>query len=350
LVARDLVNERADTINPQSVTEYASQLATQFGFSATVMNEAELRENGLNMLVAVGQAAEHTAALVELEWLHPSHSTTPGESLCIVGKGVTFDTGGLNLKPTGFIEDMHMDMGGAAATLGCAHVFGKALQAGSAPANPRFTRVAFVLALAENAIGSLAVKPNAVLTSHKGMTVQVGNTDAEGRLCLADAMSWVQRGAAEGSQGEGAASALRAAAPPPDVLIDVATLTGACVVALGEHTAGLFANDEALAADLVACGSVCSERLHPLPITPDHRDALKCEQADTNSIGGKVAGACTAAAFLEKFVAPGVKWAHLDIAGPAMCNVPHGITPKGGTGFAAASLAGFALSDAALKC
>lgn len=201
----------------------------------------------------------------------------------------------------------HMDMGGAAATLGAAHIFGKAIQARATPAAPRFTRVSFVLALAENAIGSLAVKPNSVLKSHQGMTVQVGNTDAEGRLCLADTMSWQQRA----STDPGAA----AVASRPDVLIDVATLTGACVVALGEHTAGLFVNDDDLANDLQAAGATCSERLHPMPITPDHREALKCEQADTNSIGGKVAGACTAAAFLEKFVVEGVKWAHIDIAG-----------------------------------
>lgn len=224
------------------MAEAAVGVGEEFGMKVRILQHDELLEHGMNMLAAVGQAAEEKARLVELVYEDPAHAAVEsrGETLCIVGKGVCFDTGGLNLKPTGFIEDMHMDMGGAAAALGAARAVGLAAKAGLRPVQPRFTKIAFVLALAENAIGSDAVKPNAILKSYKGLTVQNGNTDAEGRLCLADAMTWTQcAGLNAGGDGDGAVPAVGGSmGGKPDVMVDVATLTGACVVALGEHAAG----------------------------------------------------------------------------------------------------------------
>ena len=198
----------------------------------------------------------------------------------------------MNLKPTGGIEDMHMDMHGAATVLGTMAAMGRL--------RPKVNVVACV-ALAENAIGAKAMKPNAILRSAMGMTVEVGNTDAEGRLCLGDALWYVQEHHS------------------PDTVIDVATLTGACVVALGEYTAGLFTNDDHLAKALADAGDGCFERCWRLPILPEHTEELKGGYADLRSIGaGREGGSCTAAAFLGEFVRDGVAWAHLDIAGAGM--------------------------------
>ena len=187
---------------------------------------------------------------------------------------------------------MHMDMHGAATVLGAMAAMGRL--------RPKVNVVACV-ALAENAIGAKAVKPNAILRSAMGMTVEVGNTDAEGRLCLGDAIWYVQEHHS------------------PDTVIDVATLTGACVVALGEYTAGLFANNDHLAEALADAGDGCFERCWRLPILPEHTEELKGGYADLRSIGaGREGGSCTAAAFLGEFVRDGVAWAHLDIAGAGM--------------------------------
>ena len=245
-----------DELSPLQLEEEAVALAERTGLRATVLRESELEALGANMLLAVGQAATHKARLVALEY---DSADGADETVAIVGKGVTFDTGGLNLKPTGSIEEMHMDMGGAGATLGAALAV--------ATLAPPKTRCVFVVAIAENAVAAEALKPLAVLTSMKGSTVSVGNTDAEGRLCLADAITWVQ------------------AAHKPDVIVDAATLTGACVVALGEYAAGLFANDDALALRLRDAGAAVGERLHAMPIYPEHRAELTCDIADLSSTG-----------------------------------------------------------------
>lgn len=191
---------------------------------------------------------------------------------------------------------------------------------------PRFSRVVFCIALAENAIGPEAYLPHEILKSHRGLTVSVGNTDAEGRLILADALSWTQARYSD----------VRA-------VVDVATLTGACVVALGEYAAGVFANDagKSLATDLTVLGEEVGEVLHPLPILPGHRKEIsEHEHADVCSTGAtRWGGACTAAAFLERFIDEGTPWAHMDIAGPGMASAERGVVPKGGTGFGAATLA-----------
>ncbi len=340
--ARDLTNERPDAMNPRRVEEVCRALVDEFAdndrrLSMTVIGgegqEDALADSGLRMLSAVGQGASTPPRLVVLEYKGAQGCRSSDSPVALVGKGVTFDTGGLNLKPTGFIENMHMDMGGAAAVIGCMR--------GCVSLGLEINVVA-VLALAENAIGKDAMYPHQILTSHAGQTVEVGNTDAEGRLCLADAMSWVQQ------QPE-----------QPSVVIDVATLTGACVVALGEYAAGLFSNSDSLVASLKEAATASSEPVWHMPVLPQHTNELKdCKYADLRSIGkGREGGACTAAAFLQEFVldqkqqndategdakegavATQTEWAHLDIAGPAMTSRPYGHHGHGGTGFGAALL------------
>ena len=233
----------------------------------------------------------------------------------LVGKGITFDTGGLHLKPTRHIENMYLDKSGAAAAVGAVW----ALAQLRSPA-----RVVALLPMAENSIGSRAVKPSALLTALDGTTVEVGNTDAEGRLAMADAIVW-------GSHKY-----------RPHTIVDIATLTGSCVAALGEHTGGLFHNKKGkkAARHIQRAGRTCGEEVWPLPITAEHRASIKGEQADiTNDGHGHGGGASSAAAFLEHFVSPSIAWVHLDIAGPGMLSKPHGYLPKGGTGFGAQLLA-----------
>lgn len=205
---------------------------------------------------------------------------------------------------------------GAAAVLGAL----KSIALSKTKAN-----VVVVLAIAENAIGASSYKPHAILKSAKGLTVEVSNTDAEGRLCLADAMTWAQT-----------------LYPSPAALVDVATLTGACVVALGEHCAGVFSNNDSLAKNLVDSGDQAFEECWRMPILENHRKELKGDQSDILSCGkSRYGGASTAAAFLEKFVEPKTPWAHLDIAGPAMIGTKSDFSDKGGTGFGAHLLAEF---------
>jgi len=228
------------------------------------------------------------------------------EVVALIGKGITFDTGGLNLKPTGGIENMHLDMSGCAAVLGTI----KAAAAAKLPVN-----IVAVIALAENAIGPNAVKPHTIVPTFKG-SVEINNTDAEGRLALADAFMYVQK------------------THQPKRMIDMATLTGACVVALGECAAGVFTNTPELAKQLSDSGSRVHERCWPMPILPEHVAELKGVYSDHRSTGSsKTGGACTAAAFLQKFVEDGVQWAHVDIAGPAMYSKARDWMPEGGTGF-----------------
>ena len=337
LRARDLANARPDDMHPGTLEEVAKEIAEDAGMDIRVLSTSELEKFGLNMHVAVGKAASEDKSprlvALELNVLKNSGKNKKTRTAVFVGKGITFDTGGLNLKPTGFIEGMHLDMGGCAAVLGAAGAIGNAMKTGLViRRDPTYHRIVFVIALAENSIGPDSYKPHSILRSHKGLSVEVGNTDAEGRLLLADAISWAQD------------------TYEPSTVIDLATLTGACIVALGEYGAGLFARDardgESIAATLVEAGRRRGERLHPMPIWDEHRDELKTDHADLSSTGvGRYGGASTAAAFLENFVNEGVSWAHIDIAGPAMASkeLRHGVIPKGGTGFGAATIVQYIL-------
>eukprot|EP01138_Halocafeteria_seosinensis_P002928 gb/GECG01002991.1/.p1 GENE.gb/GECG01002991.1/~~gb/GECG01002991.1/.p1 ORF type:complete len:621 (+),score=89.12 gb/GECG01002991.1/:1-1863(+) len=313
-LARDLSNEREEEVNCQTFEDRINDLVKMHGdkFTMEVIRGNKLREKELNMIYAVGQAGRYEPRLIELKYI--GDPSRPEEiDAAIVGKGIVFDSGGLNLKPTGNIENMHMDMGGAAAALGAAH--GTALQ------NLK-RNVVFSFPLAENCVDSIAYKPHAILKSAKGLTVEVGNTDAEGRLVMADAFTHVQ------------------STHHPKQLIDIATLTGACVIALGEEAGGIFSNNDDLCQRLLASGSYVREPLWRLPILEGHRDSIRTgsSHADLMSTGSRGGGASTAAAFLEQFVSQQVPWAHLDIAGAGMLSKEKGHLPKGGSGYGAALL------------
>ena len=327
LLARTVGNSRGSDMTPMVFVQFLRDLLHDFPAEVAsltvVAGQGEVEAAGMGLLAAVGRGA------------NPSQGGDKGPALAhvryrggakggavqtaFVGKGITFDTGGLNLKPTGAIEGMHIDMGGAAAVLGA-----MVSTLSSRPA----VNVDFVFSLAENAIGPEAMKPMDIVQGLSGKTVEVGNTDAEGRLALADAMSYVQRSCGEA----------------PQRIVDVGTLTGACVVALGHHAAGLFSNNDALAAQLCASGTCVQERLWHMPVFPEHEKEITegSAHADLMSIGtGREAGACTAAAFLKQFVEEGVLWAHLDIAGPGMLPKDSGVYTAGSTGFAAQTLAAY---------
>eukprot|EP01147_Barroeca_monosierra_P001874 gene1874-4970_t len=319
ILARDLVNERADIANPKMLHDVAEEIAANTGMTfKSIVGIPALDHEDLHLISAVGQGSRFEPRLVCLEHMKGKPDQQP---IVLVGKGITFDTGGLNLKPTKFIENMHFDMGGSAAVLGAMQAIAKL----NIPVN-----VVGVVALAENAVGSGAYKPMAVIKSRSGKTVEVGNTDAEGRLVLADALTYAQE------------------TYEPHTVIDVATLTGACIVALGPYAAGIFTNDSQLSDRLISAGQTVYERLWPLPILPEHREEMKGTIADINSTGpSRYGGASTAAAFLEMFIKDSVHWAHLDIAGPSDYAKAAGPFPQGGTGFGVQVLARYVASCAA---
>jgi leucyl aminopeptidase len=299
---KNLANERADVATPAYYEKQAYELANRFPtkLAMEALHAADLKGLGMNLLLAVGQGATVEPRLV---LLHYNGDPESNEKIALVGKGITFDTGGINLKPTGAIEDMYIDNAGAATVL-------SVLQACVELDVKRNLVVA--LCLAENAISQTAVLPSSIIKSYKGTTVEIGNTDAEGRLVLADGLTYVQKHC------------------KPTHIVDVATLTGACVVALGEQSAGLFTNDDVFSIQLRDAGDTVSEVAWPLPILDHHTAELKGVDSDLKNIGkDRYGGASTAAAFLKEFIEPEVKWCHLDIAGPAKTRTSGGATAFG---------------------
>ena len=307
-LARDLVNTGPSDLVPATFAARAGEVAAEAGIGITVLDEQALAEGGYGGILGVGQGSVHPPRLVRLEYAPPEAS----KALVLAGKGITFDSGGLSLKPAKAMETMKSDMGGAAAVLA-------AMQAISALGLP--VRVVGYLPLAENMPSGTAQRPSDVLTMYGGTTVEVLNTDAEGRLVLADALA-------------------RSASDSPDVLVDVATLTGAQIVSLGPRVAGVMANDDALRDAVVDAAGRAGEAMWPMPLPDELRKGLESSVADlTNVAPDRNGGMLVAGLFLREFVPLGVRWAHLDIAGPAYNEgSPHGYTPKGGTGAATRTL------------
>lgn len=305
LFCRQVLNLRALDANPESMLEFCQDLAKA---NPAIKIEAivgkELLEKGLNLIYSVGRGAAKKPCLVNLKYEgNPQNST---DVLALVGKGVCFDAGGLNIKPTKSIESMWCDKGGACAVLA---VF-KAVVDMKLPVN-LVCSVAFV----ENLLGSDAYHPSDIIKSHKGLTVEIGNTDAEGRLILCDAMSYTQQHY------------------KPNTLIEFSTLTGAVMVALGLTTAGLFSNSDELSKQLLDVSAQTSERIYRLPIFEEHRKAIKGKASDLNNVASApYGGSSNAAAYLELFVEKDVKWAHIDIAGPAT-STEQFVYSDGATGF-----------------
>jgi len=324
-IARNLVNGNADDITPQYLADFAKDIAKELPkMTCHVLEKKELVKEKMGLLLAVGRGSSIDPALITLAYKGNAKSK---EHIVIVGKGVTYDTGGLHLKPFGAMESMKCDMAGGAVALATAYA--------SAVLGLKINVTAVVPAT-ENSIDANSFKPGDVYSSYSGKTVEIGNTDAEGRLILADAISYSLKHL------------------KPSCLIDIATLTGAIDIALGAEACGLFANNNQLAEALSAAGNDSFERVWQLPLHEEYRDLLKSDVADIRNIGGRSAGCITSAIFLQEFVGRGPKalpWAHLDIASTAYLSEPRRYHPKSGTGFGVRLLISFlkAFEDGFIK-
>ncbi|MGV9854813.1 leucyl aminopeptidase [Streptomyces sp. NPDC003442] len=305
--ARDLINTPSNLLNPAVFAAEAVAAAKEHGLKTEVLDEKALKKGGYGGILGVGQGSEAPPRLVRIAYTHPKAEKT----LALVGKGITYDSGGISLKPAGHNETMKCDMSGAAA------VFAAVVTAAKLGLRVNLTGW---LALAENMPSGSATRPGDVLSMYGGKTVEVLNTDAEGRLVLADAIT-------------------RAGEEKPDAIVDVATLTGAMVLALGNRTFGIMTNDEAFRTTLHEVAGEVGEPSWPMPL-PDHlRKGIDSPVADLANMGERMGGGLVAGIFLKEFVADGITWGHLDIAGPAFNESgPFGYTPKGGTGAAVRTL------------
>ena len=302
LLARDWVSMPSNDKTPVQLSKAFISLAGQEKLKTTLLSPKQLRQENFGALMAVAAGSQNTPRLVVLDYAPKGAKKT----IALVGKGVTFDAGGINLKPTGGLEDMKCDMSGAAAVA--------ATLITAAKLKPD-VRIVGVIPLVENMISGSATRPGDIITSYAGKTIEIGNTDAEGRLILADAMSYTLK------------------QYKPDIMVDIATLTGACVMALGEKIAGLFTLDDPLAEAIIDSGQKTHERIWRLPLPEDYKDLLKSEFADTNNMSStRWGGAITAALFLSGFT-EGTRWAHIDIAGPAYQKKGSAYCEAGGTGF-----------------
>ncbi len=284
-LSRDLGNLPSNICTPSYLAEQALGMAKTYGFKTEVLGHKDMERLKMGALLAVSRGSREPARLITLEHHGADRKTPP---IVLVGKGITFDTGGISLKPAAEMDEMKFDMCGAAAVLGTL----KAAAQLQLPMN-----VVGVIPTCENMPGGNATKPGDVVTSMSGQTIEVLNTDAEGRLILCDALTYAERF-------------------NPEIVIDIATLTGACVIALGHVASGLFSNDDALARELLAAGDYAVDRAWQLPLWEDYQEQLKSNFADMANIGGRPAGSVTAACFLSRF-ARKYRWAHIDIAGVA---------------------------------
>jgi leucyl aminopeptidase len=301
-LARDLQWRPGNVATPTHMADVAEELAREHGLGVTILGPREMEEEKMGALLSVAAGSEQEPRLIILEHRGGKEGDAP---LALVGKGLTFDTGGISLKPASGMEDMKYDMSGGAAVLGAM----KAIALLDLPVN-----VVGVVPSSENHVSGKATKPGDVIRTRSGKTVEVINTDAEGRLILADALSYaVDRYS-------------------PAAIVDCATLTGAVVVGLGQHAAGLLGNDEDLVAELRAAGDRSGERCWPLPLWDDYKKQLESPVADLKNVGGRPAGTITAAWFLAHFVGE-VPWAHLDVAGTAYGEPVAPYQRKGGFGF-----------------
>ncbi len=300
---RDLVSEPANIIYPESFVASAADLA-DLGIELTILDQPAMEKLGMGALLGVSQGSVRAPRIMAMRWNGTGDANS--KPVVFVGKGVTFDTGGISLKPPAGMEDMKWDMGGAGAVTGAMH----ALAARKAKAH-----VVGVVGLVENMPDGNAQRPGDVVTSMNGQTIEVINTDAEGRLVLCDAIWWAQE------------------TYNPEVVVDLATLTGAIIISLGHEYAGIFANDDGLAAQLIAAGDASGDKLWRMPLADSFDKLIDSPIADIKNVGPREGGSITAAQFIKRFVKPGVKWAHLDIAGMAWSSKAGPLFDKGATGY-----------------
>ena len=302
-LTRELVTEPANIIYPESFVERVSKRLDGTGVKVRVLDEAEMKALGMGALLGVAQGSVRPPRLLVMEWNGGKAGEKP---TAFVGKGVTFDTGGISIKPAAGMEDMKWDMGGAGAVAGAMF----ALARRKAKAN-----VVGICGLVENMPDGNAQRPGDVVTTMSGQTVEVINTDAEGRLVLCDCVTWVQKEYA------------------PTAIIDLATLTGAMVISLGHEQAGIFSNDDGLAAKLIAAGDASGDKLWRMPLGPAYDKLIDSPIADMKNVGPREGGSITAAQFIQRYVDKGTPWAHLDIAGMAWSSKPGQTWDKGATGY-----------------
>ncbi|MFH0749638.1 MAG: leucyl aminopeptidase [Candidatus Gottesmanbacteria bacterium] len=318
MLARDLVNEPSSVATPSYLGKVATSLAKHPRIRATVYGKKEIKKFGMHAFLGVSKGSNEEPKFIKLTYHGggtSASSVLTKKTICLVGKGITYDSGGLSLKNQSGLETMKCDMAGAAAILG---VF-QALFV----LKPSITVVGLIAAC-ENMPSGTAIKPGDIVRAMNGKTIEVVNTDAEGRLVLADALSYAEKYV------------------PSDYIIDVATLTGACVVALGEDIAGVFSDDDMLARSLLDAGLLSGEKLWRLPIAKEYQDELKSAVADVRNVSKtKYGGAINGALFLKEFVKDATVWAHLDIAGPAFAEKETPLTRYGGTGFGVRTLVSF---------
>jgi len=301
-LTQTLVAEPPNILYPESFVERCQHLA-DLGVELEVLDERQMKALGMGALLGVAQGSTRPPRLLAMRW----NGGNPGDApVVFIGKGVTFDTGGISIKPAAGMDMMKWDMGGAGAVAGAI----KAIAGRKAKAN-----VVGVVGLVENMPDGNAMRPGDIVSTMSGQTVEVLNTDAEGRLVLCDAISWAQK------------------AYDPKVIVDLATLTGAMVISLGHEYAGIFANDDKLAADLIAAGEVSNNRLWRFPLSPAYNKLIDSPIADMKNVGPREGGSITAAQFLKRYVEDGVAWAHLDIAGMAWADKDGPVWAKGATGY-----------------
>ena len=301
-LTRELVTEPANIIYPESFVERVRGSLEGTGVEIEVLDRAQMQKLGMGALLGVAQGSVREARLLVLKW----NGGGKGLPTAFVGKGVTFDTGGISIKQAAGMEAMKWDMGGAGAVSGAL----KALALRKAKAN-----IVGICGLVENMPGGNAQRPGDVVTTMSGQTVEVINTDAEGRLVLADAVAYVQRKF------------------KPDTIIDLATLTGAILISLGHEWAGLFSNNEELASDLLKAGGESGDKLWRMPLAESFDRLIDSPIADMKNVGPREGGSITAAQFIQRFIENGVRWAHIDMAGKAWSDKPNSTYDKGATGF-----------------
>jgi leucyl aminopeptidase len=303
-MTRDLVSEPANVIYPATLANQAKTL-TELGIKVEVLGPAQMKKLGMGALLGVAQGSAHEPRMVIMKW-DGAPRAKDKRPIAFVGKGVTFDTGGISIKPSGGMEDMKWDMGGSGVVIGLM----KALAGRKARVN-----AVGIVGLVENMPSATAQRPGDVVKTMSGQTVEVINTDAEGRLVLGDALWYCQE------------------KHKPRAIVDLATLTGAIIVSLGHQHAGLFCNDDELSDRLTAAGKAVGEPLWRMPLGEDYDKQINSDIADMKNVGGRDAGSITAAQFLKRFINEGVAWAHLDIAGVTWSNKDVATVPKGGTAF-----------------
>lgn len=302
-LARDLVNAPPNDMGPEELADAASKASKSAGIVCKVHNKRQIERMGMHLLLAVSRGTSREPRFVHMTYT-PKNKKAKTPKVVFVGKGLTFDSGGLCVKPPDGMVDMKLDMAGAAVTIATVIAAAKL----ELP-----VEVHGIVGATENMTGADAYRPGDVFPSLDGKTVEIINTDAEGRLVLADALTYARK-------------------LEPDFMVDHATLTGACMVALGPYTAGLFCEDERWLDRYRAAAEASGESYWHMPLTQSLREMLKSDIADLKHTGARMGGAITAGLFLKEFVGK-TKWAHVDIAGPAYLSSPHGIYPKGGTGF-----------------